>query len=154
MAVIGVGHAGYSVARSLAFEHRFVAAVADPGVVDVSTVWLDALPDPARHALLAGDRTAFDREIRLERLFEPETNEILRRRGRWYGLDGRMPFDLYERVRAFRLGDEAARITTPMIVCDDEDERFWPGQSGRLLDRLDGGAERLGCAGGTPSTWR
>jgi hypothetical protein len=28
----------------LAFEHRVVAAVADPGVVDVSTSWAAALP--------------------------------------------------------------------------------------------------------------
>ena len=39
VAVIGVSQAGYWVPRALAFEHRFAAAVADPGVVDVSTSW-------------------------------------------------------------------------------------------------------------------
>ena len=36
MAVIGVSQAGFWIPRALAFEHRFAAAVADPGVVDVS----------------------------------------------------------------------------------------------------------------------
>jgi Prolyl oligopeptidase family len=37
LAVIGASQTGYWVPRALAFEHRFAAAVADPGVVDVST---------------------------------------------------------------------------------------------------------------------
>jgi hypothetical protein len=37
-----------------------------------------------------------------------------------------------------------------LIVCEREDERLWPGQSGQLLERLNGRAERLGCASGTP----
>jgi hypothetical protein len=37
LAVIGVSQAGYWVPRALAFEHRFAAAVADPGVVDVTS---------------------------------------------------------------------------------------------------------------------
>ena len=44
IAVIGVSQAGYWVPRALAFEHRFAAAVADPGVVDVSTSWTEKLP--------------------------------------------------------------------------------------------------------------
>ena len=44
VALIGISQTGYWVPRALAFEHRFVAAVADPGVVDVSTSWTKALP--------------------------------------------------------------------------------------------------------------
>ncbi len=44
VALIGISQAGYWVPRALALEHRFVAAVADPGVVDVSTSWTKALP--------------------------------------------------------------------------------------------------------------
>ena len=36
VALIGVSQAGYWVPRAIAFEHRFAAAVADGGVVDVS----------------------------------------------------------------------------------------------------------------------
>jgi hypothetical protein len=134
MAIIGAEHAGYAVVRALAFEHRFAAAVADPGVVDVSTLWTDPLPAPARDALLAGDRVAFNREIHLAGLFDPRTNDVLRRGGAWYGTGGREPYDLYDRVRGFALGDEVARITTPLLVRTHP--RLYPGQAGALLTRV------------------
>ena len=71
MAVIGIDHAGYGVARALAFEQRFAAAVLAPGIVDASRPWLDALPAPARAALLDEDREWFDRELHLATLFAP-----------------------------------------------------------------------------------
>ncbi len=40
----GVSQAGYWVPRAVAFEHRIAAAIADPGVMDVSTTWKDRLP--------------------------------------------------------------------------------------------------------------
>jgi hypothetical protein len=143
MAVIGLEHASYGVVRALAFEHRFAAAVADPGVLDVSTLWTDALPPEAHAALLAGDRGAFDRELHLKGLFDPKANALLRRRGRWYGLDGRSPFDLYARVREFHLGPELERITTPTFVRQDPHERRWPGQARALHERLPRGRHAL-----------
>jgi hypothetical protein len=138
LAAIGFEHAGYGIVRALGFEHRFAAAVADPGVLDVSTRWTDALPPCAREALLAGERERFNREIHLAGLFDPQANAVLRRRGRWYGLDGRSPFDLYSRVREFRLGDELERITTPILVRHNPHERRWPGQAEALFGRLPG----------------
>jgi hypothetical protein len=41
----------------------------------------------------------------------------------------------------YRLGDEVANITTPLLITDPEDEQFWPGQSQRLFDRLPGPKE-------------
>ena len=35
----GISQGGYWITRAIAFEHRIVAAVADPGVVDVSAGW-------------------------------------------------------------------------------------------------------------------
>ncbi len=138
MAVLGIEHAAYGVARALAFEHRFAFAVVEPGVVDVSTLWTDPLPEIARDALFAGDRRAFNREVRLAGLFEPQTNDVLRRRGHWYGLDGCSPFDLYTRVRRFRLGPEVERIATPMLVRERPVERLWPGQARELYALLPG----------------
>jgi hypothetical protein len=138
MAIIGVEHAAYGVARALAFEHRFAAAVTAPGVVDVSTLWTDLLPVRARQALFAGDRATFNREIHLADLFDPRVNEVLRRRGRWYGLDGRDPYDLYSRVRRFRLGSEINDITTPLLVRENAPERLYPGQARDLFDQLPG----------------
>jgi hypothetical protein len=138
LAVIGFEHAGYGVARALAFEHRFAAAVLDPGVIDVSTQWTDTLPAIGREALLAGDRDGFDRELRLAGLFDPRVDAVLRRHGRWYGFDGRSPFELYSRVRQFRLGDELQQIVTPLLVRERVDERRWPGQARVLHGRLSG----------------
>jgi hypothetical protein len=79
MAVIGIDHAGYGIARGLAFEERFAAAVLAPGIVDASRPWLNSLPTPARAALLDDDRDWFDRELHLATLFVPEIPGRLRR---------------------------------------------------------------------------
>jgi hypothetical protein len=138
LAVIGLEHAAYAVARALAFEHRFAAAVVEPGIVDVAVPWLEALPAQARDALLDGDRERFDRELHLAGLFDPRTNALIRRRGRWYDLGRETPFDLHQRIRAFRLGDEVETIRTPVLVRERAGEPFWPGQSEAFYDRLPG----------------
>ena len=59
-----ISQGGYWLPRALAFEHRFVAAVADGGVVDVARAWNVNLP-PALLALLrAGDRDTVQRRDR------------------------------------------------------------------------------------------
>jgi hypothetical protein len=40
----GVSQGGYWITRAVAFERRMVAAVADPGMVDVSAGWTVHLP--------------------------------------------------------------------------------------------------------------
>jgi hypothetical protein len=138
IAVIGVSQAGYWIPRALAFEHRPRAAVIDPGVIDVSTSWLDSLPAVMRSQLKHGEQTAFDREMRLAELFSPATAATLRFRGKPYGLNGDSRFELFENVSAYHLGEEIQQITTPLLITDPEDEQFWPGQSQQLYDRLPG----------------
>ncbi|MBV9195341.1 MAG: prolyl oligopeptidase family serine peptidase [Solirubrobacterales bacterium] len=139
IAVIGISQAGYWVPRALAFEHRFAAAVVDPGVVDVSSSWLDPLPEAMRNQLRNGQRTAFDREMHLVGLFSPQTAATLRFRGKPYGVNGGSVFALYETVGAYRLAEEEIEhITTPMLITDPEGEQFWPGQSQQLYDHLTG----------------
>jgi hypothetical protein len=151
MAVVGVEHAAYGVMHALAFEHRFAAAVAQPGIVDLSTLWTDPLSEIARAALLAGDRHAFDRELHLTGLFDPAANDALRRRGRWYGLSGRSPYELYAHVRRFRLGAEVEQIATPVLVCENPDERRWPGQARLLYERLPGPKRLMSSAANWPA---
>ena len=95
--------------------------------------------------------SAFNREIHLAGLFDPRANAVLRRRGRWYGLDGRSPFELYSRVREFRLGPELEQITTPILVRQDPHERRWPGQARALYERLPG--TRHALSAGDPFAW-
>jgi len=54
IAILGVSQGGYWVPRAVAFEPRIAAAVADPGVVDVSRAMTDHLPGAMRKLLDAG----------------------------------------------------------------------------------------------------
>lgn len=138
VAVIGSGQAGYWVSRALAFEHRFAAAVVDPGVVDVSASWLKPLSPLLRDQFEHGDQTAFDREMHLAELFSPAITATLRSRGTPYGVNSDSRYELYRRVSEYRLGEEIAQITTPLLICDPEGEQLWPGQSQQLYHRLHG----------------
>jgi len=141
MAVIGISQAGYWVPRALAFEHRFAAAVADPGVVDVSASWIEPLPGTLRKELEEGKQAQFDRNMHLGERFSKSTGALLTFRGEPYGVEGDSRFELYQTVMAYKLGDEVAQIQTPLLVTEPEDEQFWPGQSQVLYDRLTGPKE-------------
>jgi hypothetical protein len=141
IAVIGVSQAGYWVPRALAFEHRFAAAVADPGVVDVSTSWTEHLPKSMREELDKGERDKFDRNMHIGEIFDKSAKALLAFRGEPYGLQSDSPYDLYRAVDAYRLGDEVGQIDTPLLITDPEGEQFWPGQSQQLFDRLNGDKE-------------
>jgi hypothetical protein len=142
VAVIGISQGGYWVPRALAFEHRFAAAVADPGVVDVSTSWTEPLPGFMRAQLDdPGKRETFDKEMGWTERLSKSTRATLHFRGEPYGVESGSRFDLYQEVLKQRLGDEIANITTPLLITDPEDEQFWPGQSQQLYDRLPGPKE-------------
>ncbi|MFA9271965.1 MAG: hypothetical protein ACEQSX_14655, partial [Baekduiaceae bacterium] len=80
-------------------------------------------------------------ELRIGEKLDHHLAGILRFRGRPYGLESASPYDLYRTVLEYRLGDEVAQITTPMLITDPEHEQFWPGQSQELHDRLTGDSE-------------
>jgi hypothetical protein len=142
VAIVGSDLAGFGVARGLAYEQRFVAAVAAPGIVEAARPWLAALPSAARAALHDDDRAAFDRELHLADLFAPRTSVGLRRAAEGFGPPGLPLYDLFRRMRAYTLGDETSRIATPLLVCtatgdgDGAAEALWPGQSCELWERL------------------
>jgi hypothetical protein len=143
VALIGVSQGGYWVPRAISFEHRFAAAVADTGVVDVSVSWLDKLPEPMRQELRDGNREAFDRQMQAAEAMSPAATAMLDFRGRPYGVNGGSRFDLFSKVAAYRLGDEVHNIRTPLLITDPDDEQFFPGQSQQLYDLLDGPKELI-----------
>lgn len=147
MAVIGIDHAGYGVARALAFEQRFAAAVLAPGIVDASRPWRNALPEPARAALLDEDREWFDRELHLATLFAPGLPDRLRWLAREYDRSGLALYDLAQRIGEFRLGEERQRIATPALACPAGTEPLWAIQAEELCSELSG-AELSGGAPG------
>lgn len=129
----GISQGGYWLPRALAFEHRFVAAVADGGVVDVSRTWLRHLPPPLLEMLDTGQKDAFD-----QALSSIGTNPAVARevafRARPYGITD--PYDLFTAVRQYDLSGVAADITTPLLVADPVGEQFFPGQPAELAALL------------------
>jgi hypothetical protein len=73
--------------------------------------------------------------------FSRSTRATLHFRGEPYGVAGGSPFDLYQEVMRYRLGDEVKQVTTPLLITEPEDEQFWPGQSQALHDLLPGPRE-------------
>lgn len=135
LALVGVSQAGYWVPRATAFEHRVAAAVADPGVVDVSAAMLGHLPHHLVRLLDTGDREVFDKEMSLGLRLSPRVQAMMTWRMRPYGTTS--PFDFFTAARAYTLtGDVVGRITCPVLVTDPDHEQFWPVQSRRLYEML------------------
>jgi dienelactone hydrolase len=137
LAMYGISQAGYWVPRALAFEHRIAAAIADPGVVDVSTSWLSHMPANMISLLNEGKQAEFDRDMTLGMKLSAANSRTWNFRARPYQRSGY--FDTVSEVLKYRIDDEiAASITTPLFISDPEDEQFWPGQSGQLGSLLPG----------------
>ncbi|HEU5158803.1 MAG TPA: dipeptidyl aminopeptidase [Streptosporangiaceae bacterium] len=135
IALLGVSQGGYWVPRSVAFEHRIAAIVADPGVVEVSAAMFRHLPNHMIKLIEAGDRRRFDKEMALALKFAPAMRATLASRMRPYGTTS--PYEFFTKAREYVLTDDViARIACPVLVTDPDDEHFWPGQSRELYDRL------------------
>ncbi len=135
IAVLGLSQGGFWVPRAVAHEHRVAAAVADPGVVDVSTTMLRHLPGFLRKTLDAGDRAKFDQEMGWGLKFSAGERTMLAWRMRPYGVSSY--FDFFTAAEQYRLTEsDLAAIRCPMLITDPEHEQFWPGQSARLADAL------------------
>ncbi|HQR79358.1 MAG TPA: dipeptidyl aminopeptidase [Actinomycetota bacterium] len=132
IAVYGISQGSYWVARAIAFDHRFVAAITDPGLVDVSTSWTRHLPASLRRLLDSGADEKFDREMALGMKFSPGTAHTWQFRARPYGTTGYA--QTIQAVRQYTVADVAAQITTPLLILSPEEEQFWPGQSEQLAE--------------------
>ncbi|WP_137352927.1 alpha/beta hydrolase family protein [Nocardia farcinica] len=138
LALYGVSQAGYWVPRALAFEHRFAAAVADGGVVDVARSWFEHLPEPLRQLYRSGDRTRFD-ETMTAAMASPEAKaarEIWAFRARPYGATGYSA--VLDAVSQYTVREVADRITTPLYITDPDGEQFFPGQPAELAALVPG----------------
>lgn len=132
IALQGISQGGYWVPRAVAFESRIAAAVADPGVVDVSSSWTSHLPKPLIDLLEAGRKIEFDRIMTEEK--NPEIAAALRFRMRPYGFSS--PFEMFKAAQTYNLREVVARIRCPMLITSPANETFWPGQSQELYDLL------------------
>jgi hypothetical protein len=135
IAITGVSQAGYWVPRAVAFEHRIAAAVADPGVFDVSTSWVEHLPPNMRRLLDRSEHEKFDRDLAFAEKVSKGLRAVLDFRSRPYGLPS--PFETFKAVQQYTLEGVVGQIRCPVLVLDPEHEQFWPGQSQRLYDALE-----------------
>jgi hypothetical protein len=134
IAIMGVSQAGYWVPRAVAFEHRIAAAIADPGVFDVSTSWIDYLPQDIQELLEKGEKEEFDRNIEAGMRSSESLRYTLRFRMRPYGTDS--PYEAFKMAEQYTLEGVAEKIRCPMLVTDPENEQFWPGQPHRVYEAL------------------
>jgi hypothetical protein len=134
IALMGVSQAGYWVPRAVAFEHRVAAAIADPGVWDVSTSWTALLPPELKELLDAGQKAEFDAALEAGLAEEPALAGMMRLRTRPYGFAS--IYDAYKAAAEYNLAGVLDRIRCPMFIADPEGEHFWPGQSQQLYDAL------------------
>jgi hypothetical protein len=137
----GISQGGYWITRAVAFERRMVAAVADPGVVDVSAGWTVHLPAVLLAMLDSGQKDAFNAAM-AQASASPEVARTFAFRAKPYGMTD--PFDLFTEVRKYQARDVADRITTPLLILDPADEQFFPGQARQLYDLLPGEKEIIG----------
>ncbi len=132
IAIQGISQGGYWVPRAVAFEKRIAAAIADPGVVDVSTSWTATLPPPMLELLKAGRKDEFD--TYMAKALDPATKYSMVFRMRPYGVTSY--FEAFKATMAYNLTDVVGRIQCPMLITAPVNEAFWPGQSQRLHDLL------------------
>ncbi len=136
IALLGVSQAGYWVPRALAFERRIAAGVADPGVWDVGTSWREHLPKFMLRQLERGEKDKFDRNMARAERFSGEVRAQLEFRMRPFGMDS--PYEVYKALENYTLERVIDRVRCPMLICDPDNEHFWPGQSERVYNALPG----------------
>ena len=134
----GCSQAGYWVTRALAFEHRFVAAAVDPGVMDVSASWLTHIPQQLVDVLKAGDKDVFNARM-AEAAKNPKMAEVLAARGRPFAKH--TPFDTFTAALEYNLWPVIRDVKTPLLITDPDEETFWPGQSAEMSQKLTGNHE-------------
>ncbi|MBV9322567.1 MAG: hypothetical protein JO352_02130 [Chloroflexi bacterium] len=138
LALYGVSQAGYWVARALAFEHRFAAAIADAGVVCVSRSWFTNLPPELIALYRSGDKTDFDQYMR-QALSAPDAGaarETWAFRARPYGVKGYSA--VLDEVAKYDVTKVAGQITTPLYVTNPDGEQFFTGQPAELAALVTG----------------
>ena len=143
LVLLGVSQAGYWVPRALAFEQRFAAAVADPGVMDVATSWAAMLPPGTMEELLQAPETEraqiateLNEGVEQEMAHDVHLRFTAMMRMAPYG--PKTLADVVVDLAAYNLKDVVGQISTPLLIADPEGEAFWPGQSQQLYDALPG----------------
>jgi hypothetical protein len=129
----GCSQAGYWVARALAFEHRFVGAVVDPGVMDVSKSWLANIPPTLAEVLKARKKDEFNAAMAIAAK-NPKMAEVIAARSRPFAKP--TVYDTFKAAMEYNLREVIGQVKTPLLITDPDEEAFWPGQSKEVYAQL------------------
>ena len=135
IALHGISQAGYWVPRAVAFERRIAAAIADPGVMDVSTTWKGKFPKGMLKLLDKGEKEKFDKKVDFAEHFAKGMRGELDFRMAPFGVTDSL-YDVVKLTEQYNLRDCVDQIECPMLITDPDGEQFWPGQSRELYDAL------------------
>ncbi len=130
IALQGISQGGYWVPRAVAFEKRIRAAIADPGVMDVSASWTSSLPPPMLELLKTGRKAEFDGYM--AKAADPATKANMSFRMRPFGFDSY--YDTFKATLDYHLRDVVGQISCPLLITSPVNEAFWPGQSRELYE--------------------
>jgi alpha-beta hydrolase superfamily lysophospholipase len=141
IAILGISQGGYWVPRAVAFEHRIAAAIADPGVMDVGTIYKGFVPPEVVQMLATAEgeelkqlEAEIQQGVDAEAAKSPQMRFMMTYRLRPYGTTS-FP-EVLKLVLDYNLTDVVGQIQCPMLIADPEGEQFWPGQSQQLYDAL------------------
>jgi hypothetical protein len=134
----GCSQAGYWVIRALAFEHRFLAAVVDPGVMNVSASWLSNIPPTLAELLKAGRKDEFNATMAVAAK-NPKMAEVIAARGRPFAKP--TVYDTFKAAMEYNVQEVIGQVRTPLLITDPDEEAFWPGQSKEVYAHLTGERE-------------
>lgn len=136
--LLGLSMGGLLAPRAAAFEHRLAACVAVDGVYELASTVLRAFP---------GSRA--DTETALRADSAPHVDALMEKLMasdptiRWaithgmYVMGADTPRAFAASYLDYTLADGIAeQITCPTLVCDGENDMFWPGQPQVLFDHL------------------
>jgi dienelactone hydrolase len=134
LALIGMSLGGYLASRTVAFEHRFRAAVFFNGVYDCYSGMHNLLPKEAIAAYEAGDAQTCDKIV--YQLMEHVTNlRWLVTQGIW-SFGARDLADFLDKFKLWTMKDIAQQIRCPCLVLDAEGDMFTTGQPKEIYDTL------------------
>jgi hypothetical protein len=152
IAIWGISQGGYWIPRALAFEHRLAAAIADPGVTDVSASWMSNLPKSMKKLIDKDDAKKFNKDMKMGLKFQHDAERIWNFRARPYNSDSY--YDTIKSVLEYTLDAEtAAQIKTPLLITSPENEQFWPGQSEKLAELTPGVSEVVNFTAAEGADW-
>jgi pimeloyl-ACP methyl ester carboxylesterase len=134
LALMGMSLGGYLAARTVAFEHRFRAAIFYDGLYDFHDNLWAALPKEATAALNAGDIVLGEAIIQRSMLNDTTM--------RWFVTQGVWSFeassisDFLKKTKQFTMDGIAGQIQCPCLVLEADGDMFFRGQPQKIYDAL------------------